>query len=132
MEKLKLRPHHGLCIILFDEEGHSAPYISIMRKIIENLRDNPKTKVALCRELDVVCGNCSHNANSNCGKSDEVVVSDDRILSYCGLGFGDTLSWKDFRQTLIDEIISKDLLSAACEGCDYLDRCRQACAFSAL
>ncbi|MCL2838620.1 MAG: DUF1284 domain-containing protein [Oscillospiraceae bacterium] len=132
MEKLLLRPHHGLCVILFDEEGHSAPYISIMRKIIENLRDNPKTKVILCRELDVICGSCSHNAGSNCGKADEVILSDDKTLSYCELEFGSRLNWEDFRQTLIDEIISKDLLLDACEGCDYLNRCRQACAFSAL
>jgi len=123
MEKLHLRPHHGLCVILFDESGHSAPYISIMRKIIEILRRNPKTEVVLRRELDVICGNCSHNTDSVCGKADEVVLSDDRILSYCGLEFGNEICWDDFRQTLIDKIISKDSLPAACEGCDYLNRC---------
>jgi len=119
------KPHHALCIILFSEEGHSSPYISIMREHIEQLRNDPETEVILCSDLDAICGFCPHNDNSICEKANEVDVSDSTILSYCGLTFGSRLSWDDLRRKLIDNIVSKDLLKDACKGCVYLPRCEK-------
>ena len=120
-----LRPHHGLCMILFSEEGHSAAYASAIREHMEELNENPQTEVVLGLALDDMCGVCPHNSNSICGKSKEVDISDGAILSYCGLTLGDKLSWEDFRQRLIDNIISKGLLKNTCETCKYLRRCSE-------
>ena len=122
MQKLSLRPHHGLCILLFSEDEHSEPYIKMMNKIIDELGKNPQTEIILKSELDMICGSCSFSNNS-CEKSDEVIISDDKILAYCGLEYENVLPWSEFRQALVDNIINKGLLRAACEGCIYIEYC---------
>jgi len=123
MKKLNLRPHHGLCVLLFSEEEHSEPYIAAMNKIITELDENPQTEIVLQPSLDIICGSCRHNLNSWCEKSDEVNISDDKILECCGLEYQTVLPWSEFRQKLIENIISKDLLRNVCAGCMYVDYC---------
>lgn len=120
---LSLRPHHGLCVILFSEIGHSSPYASVMHKIITILATRPKTKVVLCAELDETCGFCPYNNKCICEKSEEVDVSGNQILSYCGLKLGCQLAWEDLRKKLIDNILNKGLLGDACKGYTYLPQC---------
>jgi len=121
---LSIRPHHAMCIILFSEIGHSAPYISIMREHIATLSSNPQTIVTLCSELDTICRFCPHNNNHICGKSDEVDISDRKILSYCGLEFGHQSTWENLQQNFVENILNMGLLCDACKGCMYLPRCK--------
>ena len=123
--KIYLRPHHGLCILLFSEEGHSAGYAAIMRKYISKLSENLQTEVILCAELDGICGICRHNNNSACEMAPGTEVSDERILEYCGLKFGGSLTWEELRKKLVDDIVAKGRLHNACEGCSYLSRCEK-------
>lgn len=123
--QIHLKPHHAICIILFSESGHSAPYASIMREHISMLSSHPKAEVVLSSVFDAICDYCPHNNNLVCEKSDEVEISDGKILSYCGLKFGDRLSWENFHQIIIDNILDKDLLRDSCKGCTYLSRCEQ-------
>jgi len=125
MEKLNLRPHHGLCILLFTEDEHSQPYITIMQKLISELDENPQTEIILKTELDMICGSCSHNQNGGCEKSDEVDISDDKILEYCDLSYDISLTWAEFRHKLIESIVDKDLLRTACYGCMYIKYCEE-------
>jgi len=125
MEKLNLRPHHGLCILLFSEDEHSLPYITMMNKIINELSENPKIEIVLSSELDMICSACLHNQNFTCEKSDEVDISDEKILTYCGLEYQTILTWSEFREILIEKIICKGLLREACDGCMYIKYCER-------
>ena len=123
--KIYLRPHHGLCIILFSKIGHSETYAEIMSEHVELLNNNPQTEVVLGLTLDEMCGVCPHNNDSVCKKAVEVELSDSEILSYCGLEFGNVVKWEDLRKKLIDNIISKGLLHKTCPTCKYLPRCEE-------
>lgn len=120
-----LKPHHALCIILFSESGHSTPYVSIMREHIGTLSEYPKTEVVLTSDFDAICGHCPHKNNLVCDKSDEVDLSDEKILSYCGIKFGRRYAWDDLRRKMMENILCKSLLGDVCKGCMYLPRCRK-------
>lgn len=118
-----LRPHHGLCILLFTRRGHSTPYSSVMIELTTLFRNEPKQRILLQTELDSVCEYCPHNEKGFCHKSDEVNESDRKILSYCGLESGHLLLWEEFEQRMFGNILKGDKLMEACAGCDYLSRC---------
>jgi hypothetical protein len=100
LKKLCLRPHHTLCIFLFDPNGHSTPYSEIIYRLIDIITGNPQQEVFLCVNLDVICGYCPHNENGICGKSDEVCALDNTILALCGLNMSKTLTWEELRTKL--------------------------------
>jgi len=108
-------------MILFAEDGHSAPYIAAVHDCMLQLNTNPTVTLSLAQ--DEICSACPHHQNALCEKAHEVDESDRKILTYCGLDLGIQLPWADYRQKLIHHILHKDLLAEACEGCRYLPRC---------
>ena len=120
-----LKPHHALCIILFKKTGHSAPYASIMQEHIKLLKECPESEIVLSSDFDTICGYCPYNNDLICMKADEVEPSDKKILTYCGLDLEGQVKWDYLRQSLIDNILDKNLLRDVCKGCTYLDRCDQ-------
>jgi len=123
MKPLAMRPHHGLCLILFSPEGHSAAYASGMLKIIKMLGQSPQTEIALSLGLDAICACCPHNHAGICAKAYEVDPSDEMILNLCALKAGQNLMWEDFRRRLIENVLSAGELSRVCKGCMFLPRC---------
>lgn len=122
--KLRLRPHHGLCISLFDPMGHSEPYIQIMDEIIHFLSENPNSEIEiLSSRPGLICEYCPHNHNGLCGKRDEVDKSDSECLCLCEVENGQRMLWSDYRQRLTDMILSTGKLQHVCAGCDYLVQC---------
>ena len=122
-----MRPHHGLCLILFSPEGHSAAYTSIMLEAIKMLEHSPQTEVILSLELDEICACCQYNHAGVCAKSHEVDPSDKMILNFCALKAGQKLSWEDFRRKLTANVLSADELARVCKGCMFLPRCAGVC-----
>ncbi|MCL2213529.1 MAG: DUF1284 domain-containing protein [Oscillospiraceae bacterium] len=120
---MKLKPHHALCILLFSPEGHSEAYADAMRRKIQVLDENPQTAITLTAQLDEICGFCLYNNGGECEKAEETEPSDDRVLAWCGLEYGMTTPWSDLRERLDREILAKNRLHTACEGCMYVARC---------
>jgi len=120
---LALRPHHALCLLLFCAEGHSARYAGKMRALIGQIERGEITGIRMIAALDEICGYCPHNENGLCAKEDEVLRSDARILALCGLTVGESISWAELKQRLVETIITQNALAHVCDGCTYLKRC---------
>jgi len=126
-EKLHLRPHHALCVVLFNPKGHSQPYIEIMEKLTEHLESNPKKKIVLSDTLDITCNYCPHNDFGVCQKADETAEIVKNILELCGLNIGGEIIWENLRERVIDNIIAVNLLDKTCNSCSYLAQCIEQC-----
>ena len=123
--KLKLKPHHALCLLLFDPQGHSEPYSKIMHSLIDVLDSGQTHEIALLpgSELDIICEYCPHNDSGICEKSDEVRATGRKVLRLCGLNYGDIIAWESLRAEIIDKVITAGKISEVCEGCFYAVQC---------
>lgn len=120
---LALRPHHGLCLLLFCADGHSVRYANKMRQLIGRIERGEVTHIRLISTLDEICGHCPHNQNGVCQKEEEVFPSDVGILEHCGLQFGDVVAWTELRRKLRACVVEAGVLGQVCRGCMYLVRC---------
>lgn len=57
----KLRYHHGLCCLSFEEKGYSDAFVKNMQHIIENLKD-----VEWIEGCDEICNKCPHCIEGSC------------------------------------------------------------------
>ena len=127
--RMKLRPHHPLCLILFNPEGHSEMYTKIMNIMIEYLVANPAQEIILSPNLDLICDFCPHkNAekmdNPVCIKEEKVQVITGNILKLTGLKVGEQMPWENLRQRIVDNIITNGKFSDACGSCSYFEQCK--------
>jgi hypothetical protein len=125
--ELFIRPHHALCILLFTPGGHSTPYTEAMYQIIDHLKSNPGQTIHLSSNLDSICGHCPYNQSGSCRKSDEVTISDQRILALCGLNTEKPVRWDSLQEKLTDTIFAKGKIKQVCKGCTYLSACDRIC-----
>lgn len=122
---LFLRPHHCLCIILYNPKGHSSPYTEIMYSIIDALTNNPYQLIELSISLDIICGYCPHNHMGSCRKSEEVKQSDESCMKFCGLNSNQKIPWIELKHCLINNVLNVNKLEQTCVGCQYLTQCKK-------
>ena len=121
---MELRPHHALCLLLFEPSNHSESYIKIMYSMIEKLNGDPAREITLSAGLDTICGSCPHNESGTCAKEDSVRVITQNILGLAGISIGDTMTWDALRQKINDGIITCGRLSEACGSCSFFEQCK--------
>ena len=91
---LPLRPHHGMCMAYFVGHGYSDGFTAHMGALLASL--GPERPVRLVVGTDAVCGACPNNLDGLCDKPELVASYDRAVLSLCGLGEGDELSFGQF------------------------------------
>ena len=121
---LKLRPHHLLCLILFEPKGYDKSYIDFMKKLIEQLCANPETEILLTDGLCITCDYCPHNDGGKCLKEAKVQVIVANILEFTGLEIGAVMRWEELRETAMDKIIRAGKFYEACGTCSYFEQCK--------
>jgi len=126
---MKLRPHHALCLLVFDPHNHSEPYIEIMYSVIDKLNSKPEQKIMLSSGLDIICNYCPHNDKNTknggiCKKEEKVRAITQNILALVGVNIGETITWETLRSKMVDNIIANGRFGEACGGCSYFEQCK--------
>ena len=117
---IRLRPHHGMCLLNFRGMGYSPEFTEKMTAVSELLRREPETAVSVSDGADDLCSVCPHCVNGKC-TSDNPAVFDCRVAEAAGVHAGDVVTWKDFSGKT--EVLNRTALKEICAGCRWLQVC---------
>lgn len=120
--EFKIRPHHGLCAEFFRGEGYDGDFVKNMSETLSLLNKTDPT-VTLAEGADMICGRCPHNVGNCCETAEKVSHYDSMVLKVCGLSAGDSLHWREFRDTVRKRIISENRLAEVCGDCCWYEIC---------
>ena len=118
---LRIRAHHGLCFSFFRGKGYSETFTENMNRIFEQLKENPS--ILLIDHADDVCSACPNYDGVQCKDAALVKTFDDAVLSRCGLSAETTLSWKEFKQRVDQNILKPGKRGEICGCCEWNDLC---------
>lgn len=122
--RLRLRPHHLLCIQNYRGHGYSRDFHQKMTAVIEVLRSPSGAEVLLTGGADDLCGFCPHCRDGSCES-----INPDRfdalVCAHTQTAPGDTFTWKLSPGTDMSPVppVTKDLLEECCSGCSWFDLC---------
>lgn len=119
---LNIRPHHGLCIRFFEGKGYSNAFTVHMAKVIEDLIENPK--VCLVLKEDEICSACPNCRTAGCETRDKVLAYDAAVLRLCNLEEEEVLDFRQFWDSITENIIEANKLSEICGDCEWAQICR--------
>jgi len=72
-KKINLRPHHILCLSLFEGKGYNEEFTANIRKILDNFQN---LEIVSC--ADDVCVCCPNNIHGECSLGEDDVRNKDR------------------------------------------------------
>lgn len=118
-ERIRLRPHHGMCFQFYEGKGYSAEFSDHMGCVIRDLSERPKTSVRLTLSTDAVCERCPNNINGTCQSAEKVTRYDKAVLSACNLSDGEELTYADFAARVKERILDAGLRRNICGDCEW-------------
>lgn len=122
-ELLVLRAHHLLCIHGFRGMGYSEQFITTMRTIVEQMKDDRPRKVRVVRGLDTACGSCPHQGPGICQASQDsekhVLGLDTNVLTHLNLIPGEIYDKHELIERTRERVRPEDL-DHLCAGCSWL------------
>ncbi len=121
-DALRIRPHHGLCILNFEGHGYSDAFSVHMAETVEHLRQHPETKIILTKDCDELCSVCPHREAEHC-TSKKPPIFDRNVLEETGFAAGEELTWAQFSERTGP--LSLHALERTCPGCEWLSLCRE-------
>lgn len=119
---IRLRPHHVLCAIGFDEVGYKDAFTANFSNITRGqLRacGGSGTEVLITGQADSLCAPCPSRRGLGCEFEDRIDRIDAMHLEALGLEIGARLSWGDCLDTVRDSVVPDDL-DRICAGCTWL------------
>ena len=119
---MKLRPHHILCLLLFEPTGHSESYIEGMRSVMKKLKENPEIEIS--HGLDVICEGCPHRDNRVCRKEDNVQTITQNMLALTNVKAGEKIPWEVLRKKITGDIV-KSKFRETCGSCSFFEQCER-------
>lgn len=122
-ELIRLRAHHGMCLLFFEGKGYSEGFTSHMQKVQDIMRKNPQ--LFLIAEADEVCSKCPNLTFGKCGSYHLVKMYDEKVLHFCGLDPDTEISWKEFSTLVKEKIILQGKRHTICGGCEWREICDQ-------
>ena len=120
MKTYKIRAHHGMCLTFFQGKGYSGDFVENMGAMKKILEQNPL--IRLVEGYDDVCAACPNKLTETC--SEKASRYDREVLRRCGLSAGDTLSYRDFSENVIETILRPGLRGSICGDCQWSSLCR--------
>lgn len=121
MSNIKLRAHHGLCILFFEGKGYDLNFINNMSKIINQLSNNPE--VIVVNQADAICVACPNLVKNCCSNEDKVFNYDKMVLELCEISENSILSWIDFTKLIKTKIIDAGKMKLVCKNCCWKSIC---------
>lgn len=116
-----LRPHHGMCIAFFQGKGYSDEFTAHMSEMIQKFQD---ASVCVSIQSDAICQKCPNNLDGKCKTDDKVISYDEKVLDLCGLTDGEIITYKDFCNTVYENIISAGKRENICGDCQWNEMCK--------
>ena len=113
---IRLRAHHGFCILNFIGNGYSDTFVNNMKNIIERLRQSEE--VILVKGCDDICACCPRNQNGHCqsDQPDEFDLNTEKLLPSTPL-----LTWDQLEIQLKPH--NNHSLTSICKDCEWLSLC---------
>jgi hypothetical protein len=117
---LRLRPHHLLCLRLFEGRGYDEAFTARMRGIASRMNARPGERFALAAGADDICAACpNRTASDSCLLGDgDVSLRDGRALDALGLGAGSVHSFGEVGER-IKERMTQETFEGVCGGCRW-------------
>ena len=117
----KLRAHHGVCACFFKGKGYSDEFTAHMDEVIKKLQGG--ATVCLVDSVDVICEKCPNNHFGVCETAALVEEYDKKVLTACNLKANDVLSFSEFQNTVLNEIILAGKREKICGDCQWSAIC---------
>ncbi len=118
---VQLRPHHLLCIQLFEGKGYSQDFVDNMYDVIDKLNDNSDIMLTMC--CDTLCGKCPNSRGSCCETEDKTKLFDHNVLRECNLTEGVIYKWKEVSKLAFNKILKMGIIKEVCVDCSWKDIC---------
>ncbi len=116
---IEFRPHHFMCTLGFKGKGYSLSFVRNYKKIVEQLRADPHTKIQVTKHIDSICGACPRQTNEKlCEKQAFIEKLDNAHQEILGLEDKQVIDWTAAK-ALIKEKMTINAFHAACEGCQW-------------
>jgi hypothetical protein len=115
-----LRPHHLLCICLFDGRGYSDGFIRNLRDIRDRLISTTGTYFRLAEGHDDICSACPNlTARKTCASGDaDARRKDGRLTKTLGLQYGRTYAFTDTVERMRAKM-TREHFYACCGNCRW-------------
>lgn len=123
MERIYLRPHHGLCIPNFTGKGYDEPFTQRMTSLTAHLAAHPQQRVVLQKREDHLCGSCPHH-QGGCVTQQKVLRMDRGLLDACGLREGLEIAWTDFQAIVDEKVFQTPAFDQICWDCCWYTLCK--------
>lgn len=113
--KIQLRPHHILCLSLFEGKGYNEEFTENIQKILDNFEN---FQIVSC--ADDICACCPNNVEGKCSLGEDDVRSKDiHACNGLNLQYGD-VSVETINQKLA--MLTKTDFEACCKTCRWYKR----------
>lgn len=116
-----MRKHHGLCILFFSGRGYNKKFSSNLETVKKNLEKN-NSKIHFVSENDDICKFCPLFRKGSCRDFKITNQYDLMIDSVCET-IPEFISWNDYREILINNIIKTGKRIEICNGCGWNKFC---------
>ena len=119
MSVYKIRAHHGVCLYFFQGKGYSGDFMENMARMKAILAENPE--IILMDGPDDICAACPNRQTETC--AEKASRYDREVLRRCELSVGDTLSYEDFSEKVVETILRPGVRGAICGDCQWSSLC---------
>lgn len=121
MEKIRLRPHHGLCIRHFEGKGYSEAFVEHMTEVIKRLQAG--ADIEIVDSSDEICSCCLHWKENHCDSEKRVCEFDKRVLEMTQVSSFETLSYDEFQERIQKYIVDAGRFNEVCGDCGWGQIC---------
>ena len=122
-EPIRLRAHHLLCILGSRGKGYNDAFIANMSCVVERIRSEPRTLLALVDSGDCICSACPHDSPEGCVRAGNtagrVRERDTAVLLELGLCPSDLITVRAAYQRVKERITPACLSRIICLGCEW-------------
>ena len=118
---VQLRPHHLLCIQLFEGKGYSPEFTDNMYSVIDRLDSNPN--IMLTKTCDTLCSKCPYSKGSICETEEKILLFDNNVLAECDFTDGQIIEWEKAKNTAYKKILKKGIIEKVCVDCSWKEIC---------
>jgi hypothetical protein len=98
--RIRLRPHHFLCIIGFRNKGYSPEFVDHFAELVKTLKSDPSTLLEVTRKSDFICEPCPHRQGDGCETQEVIDPLDEGHQKALGWIVGEQLTWTEALERL--------------------------------
>lgn len=128
--RIRIRPHHLLCLLGFVGFGYNKKFIKNIAKISRNIKENPELEITLVMSWDDICSECPYFFDSKCLKTDnseDILKEKERqVTSILNVDFKKPVKIKDLYLKIKNKFSLKEF-DKLCKNCEWysMDYCRE-------